>query len=175
MTKAAPRRSAPERRYWDSTVFLAWLLAEKDRTVDCRSVIDAAQRGKVLIVTSVLTLTEVIKLKGHPPLARDQQRVIDEFFQRSYIVPRGLDRFTAYEARELIWKHGLHPKDSVHVATAIHNRIRIFETHDGELLKLTGTLAVPGGAPMTIRLPHYAETLALFPGTKQARKKKADG
>jgi hypothetical protein len=179
VTKSAPRRAAPERHYWDSTVFLAWLRPEPHRVEDCRTILDSAEHGKVQIVTSVLTLTEVIKLKGHPSLPREQERMIRDFFKRTYIVARGLDSFTATEARELIWKHGVQPKDSIHLATAVRARLRIFETHDDELLKLTGRIPVPGGTPLTIRLPHYTETLALFPATgkKTAKKKtgQADG
>ena len=47
MKKAASRKGTPERRYWDSTVFLAWLLPEKERIIDIRAILDAAQRGKM--------------------------------------------------------------------------------------------------------------------------------
>lgn len=159
MTKR--RRSDPERRYWDSTVFLAWMLPEKDRVPDIAAVLDGAKRGKVIVVTSALTLTEVIKLKGHPSLPREQERMIREFFQHSYIVIRGVDQFTAVDARELIWKHGLAPKDSIHVATAVRARLRILETHDEPLIALHQKIPVPGGPPLTIRTPHFSETLPL--------------
>lgn len=177
MSKAKSVKSgAVEVRYWDSTAFLAWLLPEPARVSDLRGVLDAAEHGKALIVTSVLTLTEVIKLKGHPSLPREQQHAINEFFKRSYIVTRGLDRWTASDARELIWKHGLQPKDSIHVATAIRANIRVLETHDDELLKLTGRLPIPGGAPLTIRLPHFSETFPLqFPIERAGKQKKRNG
>lgn len=159
MTKK--RGGDPERRYWDSTVFLAWMLPEKDRVTDIAAVLEGAKYGKALIVTSALTLTEVIKLKGHPSLPRAQEKTIREFFQRSYVVIRGVDQFTAIDARELIWKHGLAPKDSIHVATAVRARLRIFETHDEELIALNQKIPVPGGPPMTIRHPHFSETLPL--------------
>jgi predicted nucleic acid-binding protein len=155
------RRTDPEKRYWDSTVFLAWLLPEKERITDIAGVLDGAMRGKVVIVTSALTLTEVIKLKGYPSLPRDHEKKIREFFQRSYIVTRGLDQFTAIDARELIWKHGIAPKDSIHVATAARARLRILETHDDELIALSQKIPVAGGVPMTIRHPHFSETLPL--------------
>jgi predicted nucleic acid-binding protein len=54
-------------RYWDSNCFLAWLQEEGDRVRGCGMVIDAAERGKVRIVTSALTLAEVLWLRGKPP------------------------------------------------------------------------------------------------------------
>ncbi|MEO8601410.1 MAG: PIN domain-containing protein [bacterium] len=169
------RSTNPEHRYWDSTVFLAWLLPEKDRIEDIRAVLDAAERGKVLIVTSALTLVEVIKLKGHPSLPREQERKIREFFQRSFVLTRGFDQFTAIDARELIWKHGLMPKDSVHVATALRARLRILETHDRPLIDLNQKLPVPGGAPMTIRQPHFSETLPLRFGQAKGKVRSIKG
>lgn len=155
------RGSSIERVYWDSTVFLAWLLPETHRTKDIAAVLDGAERGKVQIVTSAITMTEVIKLKGYQHLKREDEKKIREFFQRSYIISRGVDTFTAIDARELIWKHGLWPKDSLHVATALRADLRILETHDTDLLNLHNKLTTRSNQRLTIRTPHFAETLPL--------------
>lgn len=47
-------------RYWDSDAFLGWLKAEPDKIDECRGVIRAAENGDLRLVTSSLTLTEVI-------------------------------------------------------------------------------------------------------------------
>ena len=51
-------------RYWDANVFLGWLKDEADKVDYCRPVIEAANAGKIKIVTSALTITEVLWMKG---------------------------------------------------------------------------------------------------------------
>src|SRR3972149_8594039 len=58
-------------RYWDSNAFLGWLNNEKGKAEKCEGVLNAAEEGKVEIVTSAWTLTEAIKranLIGSPRL-----------------------------------------------------------------------------------------------------------
>lgn len=62
-------------RYWDTACFLAILLGE-ERAAECDGVIQAAEDGRVTIVTSAWTLTEVIRLSGHPQLSRDEDTTI---------------------------------------------------------------------------------------------------
>lgn len=102
------------RRYWDANAFIAWLAEETvdDRVGRCRPVINAAQKGNLIIVTSSLTLVEVIHLRGHPRLTEDKEQTIRGFFAHEWIVVRQLDRRTAEEARTLIWREGIDPKDS---------------------------------------------------------------
>jgi predicted nucleic acid-binding protein len=147
------------RRYWDSSVFLAWLLPEPDRAAECRPLIRAAQKGEILIVTSALTLTEVIKLKDHPPLKDEQEKKIHSFFQNDYISVRNVDRFVAERARRLIWEHGVKPKDATHVATALRWRIPVLDTYDGDdLIPLDGKLGEP---PLRIGKPFIPHEMEL--------------
>ena len=49
--------------YWDSCLFIAWLKDEQRKTGDMdgvREVIEQAKRREVKLITSVLTLTEVL-------------------------------------------------------------------------------------------------------------------
>jgi predicted nucleic acid-binding protein len=157
-------------RYWDSVTFLAWLLPEEHRKPDCRGVIRAAEKGDALIVTSALTLSEVIHLKGHPPIAAEQEKKIQEFFDHSWITVRNLDRFIGQLARQLIWRHGVKPKDANHLATAMRWKVPLFETFDGELLALDRKLGTP---PMHIARPHETEVLEL-PGLAKETKRKPE-
>ena len=52
-------------RYWDSVTFLGWLGDEVDKVPSCRPVLEAAEGGTVVLVTSALTITEVLWPKGH--------------------------------------------------------------------------------------------------------------
>lgn len=147
------------RRYWDSSVVLAWLLPEPERRAACKSVIRAAERSEVQIVTSAITLTEVIKIKGQPKLTREHEIRLRQFFLHQYILIREVDRFTAEEARELIWRHGVAPKDAIHVATALRAGLPTLDTFDDELIKLSKKL---GNPPIAIGHPRMQENLDLF-------------
>lgn len=133
------------RRYWDSTVFLAWLLPEPDRQPVCREVLKAAEDGQLQIVTSSITLTEVIKLPGRERLEKDQEQLIRRFFMNEYIIIQSVTRFVAEEARNLIWSYArLHPKDSIHVATALFIKEPVLDTFDEkDLIQLDGKLENP--------------------------------
>ncbi|MDE3201622.1 MAG: type II toxin-antitoxin system VapC family toxin [Acidobacteriota bacterium] len=139
-------------RYWDANAFLGWLNDEQDKAQECESVLAAADAGKVQIVTSALTLTEVIKLKGKPRLTKDKEEAIKAFFENDYIIVRDVDRFIAEKARDLIWSfNGLHPKDAIHVATAVILKINVLDTFDGRLIKLSGKIGAP---KLIIAHPH---------------------
>lgn len=147
------------RRYWDSSVFLAWLLPEPERADDCRSVIRAAQKGDIIIVTSAITLTEVIRLKNRPSLKEDQENKIRSFFRNQYISVRNLDRFVAEQARQLIWRHGIKPKDATHLATALRWEVPVLDTYDGDdLIALDGKVGDP---PLRICEPFVPHDLDL--------------
>jgi len=133
-----------ELRYWDSDCFLGWLKEEPDKVNDCREVLEEAEAGRILLVTSALTLVEVIKLRKGLPIKREHSVLIKEFFQREYISVRNVDRFVAEKARELVWDYpSLNPKDSIHVATALHYTIPLLNTFDEGLIELDGRIEVP--------------------------------
>ena len=142
----------PIKRYWDSSVFLAWLLPEEKRVPACRDVLEAAEEGRIKIYTSAVTLTEVIKLKGQPPLKADQEKMIADFFKRSCFVVHSATRFVAERARALIWEFpNVHPKDSIHLATALEAGIVLVDTFDeAHMIPLDGKIGDP---PMKIGFP----------------------
>jgi predicted nucleic acid-binding protein len=153
------------RRYWDSCAFLAWLLPEPDREDACRSVLRAAEDGELELVTSAITLTEVIKLKGKPELKAEYEKKIADFFQNDYIILRNVDRFIALSAQRLVWNHNVASKDAIHVATALHWKIPVLDTFDDVLLGLNGKLSFESDNPasplLQITTPHVPEQLDL--------------
>lgn len=148
------------RRYWDANAFIAWLAQETvdDREERCRPVIRAAERGGVVIVTSSLTLVEVIHLRGHPSITEDKDEMIRRFFDHEYIVVRQLDRRTAELARSIIWKEKFDPKDAVHVATALLGRVDQLDTFDAALCAKSGQI---GNPPLIIGWPELPEQLEM--------------
>lgn len=151
---------AIEDRYWDSDCFLGWLAGETDKEAACRSVLRDAEAGLLRIVTSTLTLTEVIKLKKRTKLSVESQPKVDAFFKQPYIAVRQLDRRTAELARRMVWEHGFSPKDSVHVATAVLAKVEYLDSFDEDLIKKSRTI---GNPPITIGHPYRPgqDTLAL--------------
>lgn len=151
-----------ERRYWDSDCFIGWLAEEEDKVPDCRTVIRAAEAGEVLIVTSSLTIAEVVKLKRATPIPRESAEKVRAFFRRSFIVVRELDRFLAERAQEVVWDYGVDPKDAVHVATAIATDVVQLDTFDERLIARSGKVGSP---PLAIGRPFVPEQLAVFDAT----------
>ncbi|MXX38356.1 MAG: PIN domain-containing protein [Gemmatimonadetes bacterium] len=112
------------------------------------------------IITSALTLTEVIKIKGQQPLPQSKEETIKDFFEQEFIGIVNVDRRTAECARDLIWRYPhLNPKDSIHVATALLTEgIDVLHTFDDDLLRLDGQLEDP---PLRISTPDIPDQLPI--------------
>lgn len=149
-----------ERRYWDSVCFLAWLKAEEGRFELCRQVLNRADAGDIQIVTSALTIAEVLNLRGYEKIGKDRRQQVIDFFKKSYITPVTITRRVAEASRELVWDNGIKPKDALHVATALHAQVGLFNTFDDGLLSRSGQVGSP---PLVIERPHLAQPE--LPGT----------
>lgn len=136
--------------YWDADPFLAWLQEEADKADLCRGTIDEAERGNLLIVTSALTLAEVLYKKRQEVIGADRKDKVIELFRNEFIAVRNVTRAIAEVARELVWSNGIAPKDAIHVATAISSKVPTLETFDQELLAQNGKVGNPG---LIIRIP----------------------
>ena len=133
-----------ERRYLDSDCFLGWLQAEDGKVELCKQVLTLASNGKVEIITSALTIAEVLNLRGHPAIKVDKKKQVIDFFKRSYIVPVSITRRVAEYSRDLVWDHGIDPKDALHVATAILAKVEVFNTFDKKLIGNSLKVGDPG-------------------------------
>jgi predicted nucleic acid-binding protein len=133
---------------------LGWLLAEPDKEEQCRRVLDAAEQGRLIIVSSALTIAEVLAIRGRPRVGDDKRALVESFFRNEYIVIRNLTRHVAELARSMVWDHGVAPKDAVHVAMAVDADLTLFNTFDRDLCKLTNRLGSP---PLVIELPQLVE------------------
>ena len=145
---------------------------EAARLEACQSVLFAAERGELRIVTSALTLTEVIKIKGKPTPVVDEDR-IRAFFEHEWIIVRDVDRFIAEQARDFIWKYNLQPIDAIHLATAYKHKLQHLDTYDrSDLGKLDGKVSAP---PMKIGepplIPYQTELPEIEPGEKKPKSK----
>lgn len=136
--------------YWDSDCFLGWLQGEAAKVDLCRGTLERAEGGQVGIITSSLTLAEVLWMKGAPKIPQDKATKLRAFFRRSYIRVYNLTRGVAESAQDLVWNQDVRPKDAVHVATALELKVLTLETFDQGLLDKTGIIGTP---PLVIRKP----------------------
>ena len=131
-------------RYWDSDCFIAWFDQETGKFEKCKATVDKVTAGEIKLMVSAITLIEVIKLKNHNMLPKEKEDIIKAFFQNDFIKIVNVDRYIAEIARNLIWEFNVHPKDSIHVATAIFHKVPVLNTFDKDLIKLSEHI---GGTP----------------------------
>jgi predicted nucleic acid-binding protein len=143
-----------DQRYWDSDCFLGWLLAEKDKEQPCREVLTAAEDGKVQIVTSALTIAEVLALRGRQKIPASDRAKVEAFFRNDYIVIRNITRRISEAARTYVWDFGVKPKDALHVATAIDAGLTLLNTFDRPLMGKSGRIGNPA---LVIAVPRWSE------------------
>ena len=124
---------ARERRYWDSACFLA-IMKNESRSSLCDGVIQAAEQGKTIIVTSTWALTEVISITGEKKMAESEDAIIRRFFEKDYIVLRPVTEKIGHLSRQLVWNYGYDTKDAIHVATALDAECSIMDTFDRKLI-----------------------------------------
>jgi predicted nucleic acid-binding protein len=129
--------------YWDSDAFLGWLQAEQGKADLCAGTLKRADQGEVLILTSALTIAEVLWMRGAPMIPQEKADIVRRFFRRSYMRVRNVTRAVSESAQDLVWNHGFKPKDAIHVATALDAGAFALETFDEGLLKKSGTIGNP--------------------------------
>ena len=132
-----------EKIYWDTDCFLGHFQAEVGKAEKCDGVLERAERGDVLIVTSALTIAEVLWMRGGPRLPKDKADIVQKFFRRSYIRVVNVSRKVAMAAQVHVWEDGIKPKDAIHVATAVAFGANALETFDSGLIGKSGKVGVP--------------------------------
>ena len=142
-----------EKIYWDSDCFLGHLQDEDGKAEKCDGVLQRAERGEVLIVTSALTLAEVLWMRNAPRLPKEKAELVQKFFRRSYIRVYNVSRKIAEAAQVYVWENNIEAKDAIHVATAIHLDAGALETFDAKLIGNSGTIGTP---LLLIRQPEAA-------------------
>jgi predicted nucleic acid-binding protein len=166
-----------EQAYWDSNAFLGHLLDEAEKVEACRAVLKAAENGQLTIVTSAMTLAEVLYLKGGKKLDPADRIKIDNFFRAEYISVRNVTRGTADLARDAVWDLDIRPVDALHVATACMYRVPVLHTYDDKLLARSGLTL--GGHTLTISKPHIAHQVDWVddkqPASKNTTERPGDG
>lgn len=149
------------RRYWDSGCFLGWLKKEPDKYTKCQAVIEKAELGEIEIVTSAFTLVEVLYLRKDVKIGPEQSEVIRKFFEHEYILLVNVTRDIAELAQDVFWNYQVHPKDAIHVASALRAPVPVLDTFDDGLIMLSNMIGDP---PLVITEPNIQHQEDLFEG-----------
>ncbi len=130
--------SRPEQRYWDSNCFLAWIRGEAGRAGVCDEILRAAHKGECVIVTSTITLAEVVRprRKGALELTEADDARIVAFFRSPFLKFVEFTSIMGQQARQLQWRHNLHVRDAIHVVSALFAKVAVIESYDSDLLRL---------------------------------------
>lgn len=99
---------------------------------------EAAARGDFRIVTSFITLVEVLVhplREGRPELAEEYRNIL---LQSTEITAIPLDEGIAEEAAKLRARHNLRTPDAIQLATAIRSGASWFLTNDANLAAVPG-------------------------------------
>lgn len=131
-------------------MFLGWLKGEPDKKPVCQVLLREAETGTLTIVTSSVTIIEVIKLRNKPQLDPAHWPTLRAFFRQPYISIRTLDFRVSEAARELIWNENLSQQDSVHMATALRWGLSRMDTFDAGLIALSEKYGTP---PLVVGQP----------------------
>ena len=143
----------PTSVYLDSCLYLDYLKGDTEQHGVLDAVFSEWRAGQLSVVTSALTVTEVLWVRCNDDEARmvtpraEEARVRDLFSEyppRQFILVE-LDRGIAEVARDLVWNRNIKPKDAVHVASALKARVPVLFTTDQGLWRHTGQV---GGDPL---------------------------
>ena len=98
-----------------------------------RPFFEAVDHGEFRVVTSILTLTEVLvhpMRRGDKELADQYRRIL---LHASQVTTAPVSEIIADEAAQLRARHGLRTPDAIQMATAIRSGASSFLTNDGRL------------------------------------------
>ncbi len=154
-----PSTKSVLRRYWDAFCFIA-ILNNESEAGDCARIVEDAKEGRTEIIISPLVQVEVVRPRSAPvPLSPDVAEKVRGFFENDYIKWRTIDRAIGDRAQSLCWRHGLHPRDALHVAVAIDSQCDLLETADPRMLRLNEKHA---DITLKVQRPKWVGTPDLF-------------
>lgn len=163
----------PPRRkmvYWDASVFLSLFQkgsdeAKKYQREQAILLMQEAERGETLIITSAFTLAEARRGEGDPPMPGQEHATLSAFMRHSYIEVVPVDRGIAELAAQLGERFNLRPADAVQLATTVRVNAEVFLTWDRGFFRQEAMK----GAPIPIQEPRWVgvKQLPLEEGTSQ--------
>ena len=123
--------------YWDASIFIAWLTNESGHTPEELSgltqVVDDFDKGHSIIVTSMITKTELLPSK----IGAEASKHLALFWKRRQFQPMEITEAIvdlSNHIRDFYAAKSEKPPstpDSIHLATAIIVKVDVFQTFDG--------------------------------------------
>jgi predicted nucleic acid-binding protein len=192
-----PASSGKTIQYWDSNLFIDYLMDDDDPPTSRSKVFDRlmqdAEAAFIKIALSYLVIAEVRPKRKSGVSVRKIEQMLEA--DRSYFEWFPVTRTIAARARRIGSAYGIGVPDSIHVATAIEAQSEWLFTYDGKhenknddgLLAMDGKINDPdivSGKPLRIVLPFYKDGEMFEPQTyetlgaakaKVARAAKAPG
>lgn len=165
--------SRPKSVVWDACVLIDAIQKDPEHYPAIQPFLDDAEKGKLLIVLSEVTVGEVVKLDNLAAQGmslEEQERLIRDWLINPYVVRKIFHRGITDMATRICRLHTLKDVgDRAVMATALFYRVPLIHTYDGEgrkgqLLKLDGKLGTP---PIRIMVPNYYEDM-LFDNAEEA-------
>lgn len=151
------------RYYWDACIFIAWITDEKvpprqpGEMEGLAEIVDEVDRGQSTLVTSAITLTEVLE----STLTTDQRQQFELAMKRPSTVVMNVDTRVGQlssDIRDHYRRQRISVKtpDALHLASAILARVDVLHSFDPDLLRLDGNVA---GHQLAIRKPLGRQTV----------------
>ncbi len=88
--------------YWDSNCYLAYLMRESNRAEKCRTTLELMEADKLFIVTSCLTLTEVLWVRGGEKIKPESRQKVIDALKHPNILKYNLKQKIAEKSREIV-------------------------------------------------------------------------
>lgn len=141
----------PAQVYWDCSTYLDYLAGGHKLHGAMQMVMDDWSRGLVTLVTSTLTMSQVLYVRVGSVVDHGRDKDIDALFDPPpprRLLPVELSRHTALRARDLARSMALSWEDAIHIASALEARCPVMHTTDEPLWTKSGLV---GGTP-TLRI-----------------------
>ena len=151
----------PRLIYWDTAVIIHRIQLTPEYIDILREITDAAERGEAKIVLSTFVVAEVIKDPDGGVLSEEEDQKVIDLFENDYFDIRPITLPIARLSRQISRKHGVKPKDAVHLVTACYWDVPEFHTCDRGLINKTNLINTESGLPLVIETPIWRGQLML--------------
>lgn len=141
--------------YFDASIFIAWFNDEPGRSDTIEEILTASFEGRLRVITSVVSLTEVAYFRTEPSgLDQNQldQRINALLLNDRLIGLIPFDQRIALRARQLVrvrsgGRRGLTVLDAIHLASAELADSDFFATYDRDFAQASDEVTMRIGEP----------------------------